>query len=96
MDQSKDIFGFSSKCSINLNEVIQFPNEKKKVARRRWAILAKALKSPLESQPSSPTDEFSVRRISSFMLLKTQELSAAPIVSSENQYLDQIKKTHLV
>lgn len=47
MDQNKDIFGFNSKCSITLNEVIQFGNEKKKVARRRWAILAKALKVPI-------------------------------------------------
>ncbi|XP_018562216.1 calmodulin-lysine N-methyltransferase [Anoplophora glabripennis] len=92
MDQNKDIFGFNSKCSITLNEVIQFGNEKKKVARRRWAILAKALKSPTESQPSSPTDEFSVRRISSFMLLKTQELSTIPIIPAESQCIDQIKK----
>ncbi|KAJ8929048.1 hypothetical protein NQ314_018317 [Rhamnusium bicolor] len=91
MDQNKDIFGLNSKCSISLNEVIQLGNEKKKVARRRWAILAKALKSPTESQPSSPTDEFSVRRISSFMLLKTQELSAIPTISAENRYADQIK-----
>lgn len=50
------------------------------------------IQSPTESQPASPTDEFSVRRISSFMLLKTQELSALPIIPAENQYVDQIKK----
>ncbi|XP_044271784.1 calmodulin-lysine N-methyltransferase-like isoform X1 [Tribolium madens] len=49
-------------------------NGAKRVARRRWAILAKALKSPVGSEPSSPTDEFSLRRISSFMLLQTQQL----------------------
>ncbi|CAH1284785.1 unnamed protein product [Diabrotica balteata] len=92
MDQSKDIFGLNSKCSIDFHEVLRFPNEKRVVARRRWAILAKALKSPTESQPSSPTDEFSVRRISSFMLLKTQELTSLPLVSRDNQKHDQIKK----
>nr|XP_023025563.1 calmodulin-lysine N-methyltransferase [Leptinotarsa decemlineata] len=92
MDQSKDIFGLDSKYNIDFQEVLRFGNEKKKVARRRWAILAKALKSPSESQPSSPTDEFSVRRISSFMLLKTQELHVVPIMSPENQYCDQFKK----
>ncbi|XP_057651992.1 calmodulin-lysine N-methyltransferase [Diorhabda carinulata] len=92
MDQSKDIFGITSKCSIDFHEVLRFPNEKRVVARRRWAILAKALKSPTESQPSSPTDECSVRRISSFMLLKTQELTSLPLVIKENQNIDQLKK----
>lgn len=44
MDQSKDIFALSSNCNVDFDEVLQFGNEKKKVARRRWAILAKALK----------------------------------------------------
>lgn len=44
MDQSKDIFALNSKCTVDFDEVLQFGNEKKKVARRRWAILAKALK----------------------------------------------------
>lgn len=35
--------------------------------------------SPSGSQPSSPTDEISVRRISSFMLLETRELLGPPI-----------------
>ncbi|CAG9862796.1 unnamed protein product [Phyllotreta striolata] len=84
MDQSKDIFGISSKCDNDgLRYPIypnypNYPSEKRVVARRRWAILAKALKSPMESQPSSPTNEYSVRRISSFMLLKTQELTSSP------------------
>lgn len=45
MDQNKDIYGLKSNC-IDLNEVVKFTsgNEKKKVARRRWGILAKALK----------------------------------------------------
>lgn len=44
MDQSKDIFTLDSKCNVDFDEVLKFGNEKKKVARRRWAILAKALK----------------------------------------------------
>lgn len=54
MDQNKDLFELdvTSKCNhhnidleINKNDVITTNrNEKKKVARRRWAILAKALK----------------------------------------------------
>jgi hypothetical protein len=43
MDQNKD--SSESNRSIDINEVITVSkNEKKKVARRRWAILAKALK----------------------------------------------------
>ncbi|XP_060529692.1 calmodulin-lysine N-methyltransferase-like isoform X1 [Cylas formicarius] len=42
--------------------------DKKNVARRRWAILANALKKS--------TDETSVRRISSFALLSTRQLTA--------------------
>ncbi|VEN61587.1 unnamed protein product [Callosobruchus maculatus] len=108
MDQTKDIYSLNSKCPVDLDEVLTYGNEKKKVARRRWAILAKALKgvfvssivmklyqinidiwqafdsaaSPTGSQPSSPTDEISVRRISSFMLLKTQQLPHIPIASN--------------
>ncbi|CAH0554615.1 unnamed protein product [Brassicogethes aeneus] len=84
MDQNRDIYGLknSKNCDIDLNEVVKFGsgNEKKKVARRRWGILAKALKSPSGSEPSSPTDDASVRRISSFMLLTTARLSSAPVV----------------
>uniref|UniRef100_A0AAR5PNG5 Calmodulin-lysine N-methyltransferase n=1 Tax=Dendroctonus ponderosae TaxID=77166 RepID=A0AAR5PNG5_DENPD len=81
MDQSNDIFALSPCFKIELDQVpfISGRNETKKVARRRWAILAKALKSPTASQPSSPTDEISVRRISSFMLLETRELPTAPL-----------------
>lgn len=35
--------------------------------------------SPTGSEPSSPTDEFSLRRISSFMLLTTTKLDAFPV-----------------
>ncbi|EFA09570.1 calmodulin-lysine N-methyltransferase isoform X1 [Tribolium castaneum] len=59
---------------MDQKDLVVVKNEAKKVARRRWAILAKALKSPVGSEPSSPTDEFSLRRISSFMLLQTQQL----------------------
>lgn len=83
--------------SIDLDQVlIPGGSEKKKVARKRWGILAKALKvclcpplivsfyccfaqSPTASEPSSPTDECSVRRISSFMLLTTQRLDRPPL-----------------
>lgn len=42
MDQTKDLFSLESN---GVNEVIApLKNEKKKVARRRWGILAKALK----------------------------------------------------
>jgi len=46
MDQSKDILELSQTFKIDLNHVpyIGKSSEKKKVARRRWAILAKALK----------------------------------------------------
>lgn len=46
MDQSKDILELSQTFKIDLDQVpyIGKGNEKKKVARRRWAILAKALK----------------------------------------------------
>ncbi|CAH1985930.1 unnamed protein product [Acanthoscelides obtectus] len=44
MDQTNDIFSLNSKCPVDLDEVLSYGNEKKKVARRRWAILAKALK----------------------------------------------------
>lgn len=46
MDQSKDILELSQTFKIDLDHVpyIGKSNEKKKVARRRWAILAKALK----------------------------------------------------
>lgn len=40
------------------------------------------------SEPSSPTDEFSVRRISSFMLLTTQQLASVAL----NTQNDQITK----
>ncbi|XP_066245180.1 calmodulin-lysine N-methyltransferase-like isoform X1 [Euwallacea similis] len=90
MDQSKDILDLSRNFKIDLDQLpyIGKSNEKKKVARRRWAILAKALKSPSGSQPSSPTDEISVRRISSFMLLETRELPGPPT----NHVTDQISK----
>ncbi|XP_030759807.1 calmodulin-lysine N-methyltransferase [Sitophilus oryzae] len=81
MDQSKDILELSrNSYRIDLDEVafVGKGSDKKRTARRRWAILAKALKSPSGSQPSSPTDDVSVRRISSFMLLKTRELPAPP------------------
>ncbi|CAH1985928.1 unnamed protein product [Acanthoscelides obtectus] len=88
MDQTNDIFSLNSKCPVDLDEVLSYGNEKKKVARRRWAILAKALKSPTVSQPSSPTDEISVRRISSFMLLKTQQLPHIPFASNRESVVD--------
>lgn len=45
MDQRNDVYDYQTKCSIDINDLIKFSgNEKKKVARRRWAILAKALK----------------------------------------------------
>lgn len=46
MDQSKDILELSQTFKIDLDHVpyIGKSSEKKKVARRRWAILAKALK----------------------------------------------------
>nr|CAI5864861.1 unnamed protein product [Callosobruchus analis] len=44
MEQTKDIYSLNSKCPVDLDEVLTYGNEKKKVARRRWAILAKALK----------------------------------------------------
>ncbi|XP_017769425.1 PREDICTED: calmodulin-lysine N-methyltransferase [Nicrophorus vespilloides] len=79
--------------TIDLKEVISIGgNARKKVARRRWAILAKALKSPQGSEPSSPTDEFSVRRISSFMLLTTQQLQSVSINSSDTFIVNQAKK----
>lgn len=44
MDQTINFNGIT-KCSIDLDEVIvPSRNEKKKVARRRWALLARALK----------------------------------------------------
>ncbi|GLV35987.1 uncharacterized protein CBL_09795 [Carabus blaptoides fortunei] len=49
-------------------------SDRKHIARRRWGILAKALKSPISSQPSSPTDEISMRRFSSYMLLTAELL----------------------
>ncbi|XP_050310881.1 calmodulin-lysine N-methyltransferase isoform X2 [Anthonomus grandis grandis] len=82
MDQAEDILELSENFKIDLDQVPYIDGrgreKQKKVARRRWAILAKALKSPAGSQPSSPTDEISVRRISSFMLLQTRELPAPP------------------
>ncbi|XP_044754572.1 calmodulin-lysine N-methyltransferase-like isoform X1 [Coccinella septempunctata] len=93
MDQRKDVYDYQSKCSIDISDLIKFAgNEKKKVARRRWAILAKALKSPTGSEPSSPTDEYSVRRISSFMLLQTQQLPSMSVISTDVRLLDQFKK----
>lgn len=46
MDQSRDILELSQTFKIDLDHVpyIGKSCEKKKVARRRWAILAKALK----------------------------------------------------
>lgn len=46
MDQNNLKNGFLSNGSIDLNQVLSSSNknEKKKVARRRWAILARALK----------------------------------------------------
>lgn len=38
--------------------------------------------SPAGSEPSSPTDEFSLRRISSFMLLSTTRLDSVPIITN--------------
>lgn len=97
---------------INLDDVIvPKQNDKKKVARRRWAILAKALKvcadffcepcfvfnsrflwqSPAGSEPSSPTDEFSLRRISSFMLLSTTRLDSAPIHILDTHIQNKVK-----
>ncbi|CAH1130867.1 unnamed protein product [Ceutorhynchus assimilis] len=75
MDQSKDL---NQNFKINVDQ---------KVARRRWGILAKALKGPLGSQPSSPTDEISIRRISSFMLLETRELPSPPSQVLNDQIL---------
>ncbi|KAK9876913.1 hypothetical protein WA026_015949 [Henosepilachna vigintioctopunctata] len=93
MDQNKDVFDCDRNCSIDINELIKFTgHEKKKVARRRWAILAKALKSPTGSEPSSPTDECSVRRISSFMLLQTQQLPSVPLISPDPRIVDQLNK----
>ncbi|KAJ3642520.1 hypothetical protein Zmor_025290 [Zophobas morio] len=50
--------------------------------------------SPVGSEPSSPVEEFSVRRISSFMLLRTQQLSSVPktINSQDFRINDQIAK----
>ncbi|KAH1002998.1 hypothetical protein HUJ05_010951 [Dendroctonus ponderosae] len=63
MDQSNDIFALSPCFKIELDQVpfISGRNETKKVARRRWAILAKALKvfplispdEPLSAHPIS-------------------------------------------
>lgn len=33
-----------NECNIELDDIIPKQNDKKKVARKRWAILAKALK----------------------------------------------------
>ncbi|XP_076251421.1 calmodulin-lysine N-methyltransferase-like isoform X1 [Rhynchophorus ferrugineus] len=92
MDQSKDILDLSQNYRIDLDQVsfVGKTNEKKKAARRRWAILAKALKSPSGSQPSSPTDEVSVRRISSFMLLKTRELPVPPCSDLNEQICKRV------
>lgn len=91
MDQNKDLYHCDSKCSIDFTELLNLSgNEKKKVARRRWAILAKALKSPTGSEPCSPTDEYSVRRISSFMLLETERLATIPLISNNQMRIDRI------
>ncbi|GJQ85260.1 hypothetical protein Trydic_g18494 [Trypoxylus dichotomus] len=91
MDQSNTKLGLIN-GNVDINQVITTDgNEKKKVARRRWAILAKALKSPSGSEPSSPTDECSIRRISSFMLLKTQKLENV-LQSIDTQAIDKIDK----
>lgn len=50
------------------------------------------MQSPTASEPTSPTDEFSVRRISSFMLLTTQLLENIHISSRDSNVSDQIKK----
>ncbi|CAG9761112.1 unnamed protein product [Ceutorhynchus assimilis] len=55
---------------------------------RKFLKLFFIAQSPNGSQPSSPTDEISVRRISSFMLLQTRELPAAPT----DRITDQITK----
>lgn len=90
--------------TINIDQVLSVHfNEKKKVARRRWAILAKALKNPVDSsygEPASPTDEYSVRRISSFMLFATTQLDGAqdPIIDAPpsnlelHYYIKEIKR----
>lgn len=103
--------------SIDLDDVIiPKQNDKKKVARRRWALLAKALKvcveqtppfefsmylideflqqSPAGSEPSSPTDEFSLRRISSFMLLSTTQLDSIPIINILNAHIENRVKNY--
>lgn len=117
MDQNNKKHGLvNSNGSIDIvNDVLSTNrNEKKKAARKRWAILAKALKvclkinkwvivdinsfnyfvqSPSGSEPSSPTDEFSVRRISSFMLLTTQLLENIHLVKLSDPFVaDQIRK----
>ncbi|KAK5644674.1 hypothetical protein RI129_005974 [Pyrocoelia pectoralis] len=93
MDQHKKFDILHSNGTIDINDVLSTnKNEKKKAARKRWAILAKALKSPSGSEPSSPTDEFSVRRISSFMLLTTQLLEHFQLNSADYCITDQIRK----
>ncbi|XP_018322033.1 calmodulin-lysine N-methyltransferase [Agrilus planipennis] len=95
MDQSNAKYGLHPNGSIDLDQVLNSKNERKTAARRRWAILARALKSPTGSEPSSPTDEFSVRRISSFMLLTTQQLPNIPFDVNERMddyVLEQAKK----
>ncbi|KAF5307935.1 hypothetical protein FQR65_LT06502 [Abscondita terminalis] len=92
MDQNKK-FVIHSNGTIDINQVLTTnKNEKKKAARKRWAILAKALKSPTGSEPSSPTDEFSVRRISSFMLLTTQLLENIHLYPTDHCITEQIRK----
>lgn len=45
MDQNNKKHGLHSNGSINISQVLSTnKNEKKKAARKRWAILAKALK----------------------------------------------------
>ncbi|KAF5278474.1 hypothetical protein FQA39_LY05963 [Lamprigera yunnana] len=92
MDQNKK-FVLHSNGTIDIDQVLGAnKNEKKKAARKRWAILAKALKSPTGSEPSSPTDEFSVRRISSFMLLTTQLLENVQLCKKDHCAIEQIQK----
>ncbi|XP_022901263.1 calmodulin-lysine N-methyltransferase [Onthophagus taurus] len=93
MDEDVKRCGLLINGSIDLNQVLTVScNEKKKVARKRWAILAKALKSPSGSEPSSPTDECSVRRISSFMLLTTSRENSVLQLHQDKSYYDLIKK----
>lgn len=49
--------------------------------------------SPAGSEPSSPTDEFSLRRISSFMLLSTTRLDSVP-VNILNTYIQNRVKNY--